>query len=187
MQSKRPGTALPKATKGAKGIASRPTTAHPTAKKESALTPDVLLPAPIKEMIARPKSALPKPKPKPKPKVKIWKYGYFVTVESVKRELDSKHSHLNYLEQTQKPTETKNKFGVVTTRKLPVNRVTKKEEKKTKLKEEDSKEEQKMVLFSNNSKIAEENIGAVNPVFYNEITAKFYKNKIEFISHQYWQ
>ena len=67
--SKRPGTALPKAAKGTKGVALRPTTAHPTAKKESALTPDVLLPAPIKEMIARPKSALPKPKPKPKVKI----------------------------------------------------------------------------------------------------------------------
>ena len=53
----------------------------------------------------------------------------------------------------------------MSTRKLPVNRVVKKEEKKIKHKEEDSKEK-KIVLFSNNSKIAEENTGAVNPVFY---------------------
>ena len=98
-----------------------------------------------------------------------------MTVESVKRELDSKHNHLYYLEQTKKPEETKNKFEVVSTRKQPVNRVVKKEEKKTILKEEDSKEEQKIILFSNNSKIAEENTGAVNPVFYNKITAKINK------------
>ena len=39
-------------------------------------------------------------------------------------------------------------------------------------KEEDNKEEQKMILFSNDSKIAEENTGAVNPVIYNSIRAK---------------
>ena len=95
-----------------------------------------------------------------------------MTVESVQRELGSKHSHLYYLEQTKKPGETKHKFDVVSTRKQPVNKVVKKEEKKTKLKEKDNKEEQKMDLFSNNSKIAEEDTGAVNPVFYNKITAK---------------
>ena len=159
MLSKRPGTALSKVAKGSKGAALRPTTAHPNAKKESALTPDVLLPAPIEGMIARPKSAL------PKLKVNLWKYGYFVTEESVKRELDSKHSLLHYLEQTKKPAETNYKFDVVSTRKQPVNKVIKKEEKKIKHKEEDSKEK-KIVLFSNNSKISKENTGAVNPVFY---------------------